>query len=278
MTTGIIDLVPGPLGKGELDGAAAAGDPGAAARVRPSSPPAAAPSDDEDARRPRCGPARPRWWRARAPTPYGCWPRCCRRLLPAGLERRAELRTLGVGRLPLGDAIERIAGAERTPTGGGGSTTASPGSTRTGCPGCPCRWPTGVRRSGPGRSCCPPPSAEAAPEPTLARLGLKVAHPDAVHPLLEKLGALPATPRAVLTTPQVRAAVAASLDAGGRSGTRTRTPGRRGTGRDRPRAGPGRRPRTRGRALARRARPARRGRRAGPGRRTRAARQPVRRR
>ncbi|CAM5558313.1 Molecular chaperone Hsp90 OS=Streptomyces griseomycini OX=66895 GN=FHS37_004363 PE=4 SV=1 [Streptomyces griseomycini] len=56
------------------------------------------------------------------------------------------------------------------------------------------------------------PGAEAAridPE-VLARLGLKVAHPDAAHPLLEKLGALPATPRAVLTTPQVRAAVAAS--------------------------------------------------------------------
>ncbi|NEB80613.1 molecular chaperone Hsp90, partial [Streptomyces sp. SID14478] len=39
-----------------------------------------------------------------------------------------------------------------------------------------------------------------------------VAHADAAHPLLEKLGALPATARAVLTTPQVRAAVAASLD------------------------------------------------------------------
>ncbi|MET7443058.1 molecular chaperone Hsp90, partial [Streptomyces sp. NPDC005568] len=52
---------------------------------------------------------------------------------------------------------------------------------------------------------------QAAPE-ALARLGLKVAHPEAAHPLLEKLGALPATPRAVLTTPQVRAAVAASLD------------------------------------------------------------------
>ncbi|MFE1847868.1 molecular chaperone Hsp90, partial [Streptomyces sp. NPDC059515] len=46
----------------------------------------------------------------------------------------------------------------------------------------------------------------------LTRLGLKVAHPEAAHPLLEKLGALPASPRAVLTTPQVRAAVAASLD------------------------------------------------------------------
>ena len=60
----------------------------------------------------------------------------------------------------------------------------------------------------------------AARQPTahcrtgLARLGLRVVHPDAAHPLLEKLGALPATPRAVLTTPQVRAAVAGSLDAG----------------------------------------------------------------
>src|SRR5690606_41668865 len=44
------------------------------------------------------------------------------------------------------------------------------------------------------------------------RLGLRVAHPEAARPLLEKLGALPASPRAVLTTPQVRAAVAASLD------------------------------------------------------------------
>ncbi len=41
-----------------------------------------------------------------------------------------------------------------------------------------------------------------------------MAHPEAAHPLLEKLGALPATPRAILTTHQVRLAVAASLDVG----------------------------------------------------------------
>ncbi|MGG7614092.1 sacsin N-terminal ATP-binding-like domain-containing protein, partial [Streptomyces sp. ZG43] len=40
-------------------------------------------------------------------------------------------------------------------------------------------------------------------------------HPEAAHPLLEKLGALPATPRAVLRTPQVRAAVAESLEGDG---------------------------------------------------------------
>ncbi|NEE36303.1 molecular chaperone Hsp90, partial [Streptomyces sp. SID7982] len=36
-------------------------------------------------------------------------------LLPAGLERRPELRTLGVGRLSLGEAIDRLAGVERSP-------------------------------------------------------------------------------------------------------------------------------------------------------------------
>ncbi|MGW3292250.1 sacsin N-terminal ATP-binding-like domain-containing protein, partial [Streptomyces sp. NPDC001002] len=66
---------------------------------------------------------------------------------------------------------------------------------------------------GPRQVLLPTSDADALTDPeVLARLGLKVAHPDAAHPLLEKLGALPATPRAVLTTPQVRAAVAASLD------------------------------------------------------------------
>ncbi len=36
-------------------------------------------------------------------------------LLPAGLERRVELRTLGVARLPLTEAIDRLAGLEKAP-------------------------------------------------------------------------------------------------------------------------------------------------------------------
>src|SRR5690606_22473555 len=36
-------------------------------------------------------------------------------LLPAGLERRAELRTLGVARVPLTEAIDRLAGLEKSP-------------------------------------------------------------------------------------------------------------------------------------------------------------------
>ncbi|WP_329027948.1 sacsin N-terminal ATP-binding-like domain-containing protein [Streptomyces sp. NBC_01423] len=149
-------------------------------------------------------------------------------LLPAGLERRVELRTLGVARVPLTEAIDRLAGLERDPawwrrlydsltgvdpdrlsglpvplagTGSAGGDAEAPALPRT--------------TIGPRQVLLPLPDALSGPVlDRLGRLGLKVAHPDAAHPLLEKLGALPATPRAVLTTPQVRAAVAGSLDAG----------------------------------------------------------------
>lgn len=48
--------------------------------------------------------------------------------------------------------------------------------------------------------------------PQAAALGLRVIHPDAAHPLLERLGAVPATPRALLGDDRVRAAVEDSLD------------------------------------------------------------------
>ncbi|THA72670.1 molecular chaperone Hsp90 [Streptomyces sp. A0958] len=149
-------------------------------------------------------------------------------LLPAGLERRVELRTLGVARVPLTEAIDRLAGLERDPAWWRRlyeslagvdpdrlsglpvplAGTASPGPD----PQIPALPRTTI---GPRQVLLPLPDALTGPVlDRLARLGLKVAHPDAAHPLLEKLGALPATPRAVLTTPQVRAAVAGSLDAG----------------------------------------------------------------
>lgn len=48
---------------------------------------------------------------------------------------------------------------------------------------------------------------------TLSAYGLRVAHPAAAHPLLARLGATPATARAVIEAPAVRAAVDESLDA-----------------------------------------------------------------
>ncbi|OEJ95658.1 sacsin N-terminal ATP-binding-like domain-containing protein [Streptomyces thermolilacinus] len=203
VSTGTIDLVPGPLGKGVLDGAIR----GAVLELLPRVPflAPAAPSEELVALRPfeaevveGAGAETVRVLAEVLPT-----------LLPAGLERRAELRALGVARLPLGDAIDRLAGAERAPEWWHRLYDSLAGVDPDRLTGLPVPLADNRTTIGPRQVLLPLPDTPA----DLARLGLKVAHPDAAHPILEKLGALPATPRAVLTTPQVRAAVAASLDA-----------------------------------------------------------------
>lgn len=206
VSTGTIDLVPGPLGKGELDGLLRAAILQRLPRVAFLAP--ASPSEEMRALRP---------FEAEVVEGAGAdtvqvLAEVLPTLLPAGFERRTELRTLGVGRLPLGDAIERIAGAERPPLWWRQLYESLAGVDPDRLSGLPVPLADGRTAIGPRQILLPMPDTEAPAD--LARLGLKVAHPDAAHPLLEKLGALPATPRAVLTTPQVRAAVAASLDAG----------------------------------------------------------------
>ncbi|AQA12498.1 sacsin N-terminal ATP-binding-like domain-containing protein [Streptomyces malaysiensis] len=304
VSVGTIDLVPGQLGRGELDGElrrrvldrlprvpflpsaaapavgagaeavegwlgspdalgpdAAQGGPAAGEPVAaPSAPPALADWDDDVLAR---GGAEGE--------PYALRPRDAEvvegagaetvevlaelfpTLLPAGLERRSELRVLGVARVPLGELIDRLAGVERTPVwwrrlydslGGidpdrlsglpvplaDGRTTIGPRQVLLPLPGeadgdlgdleaveiaRTVETAGTAETSGAGGAAETPERGGTVGEThrTLARLGLKVAHPDAAHPLLEKLGATPATPRAVLTTPQVRAAVAHSLEA-----------------------------------------------------------------
>ncbi|WP_229356700.1 molecular chaperone Hsp90 [Streptomyces sp. UNOB3_S3] len=142
-------------------------------------------------------------------------------LLPAGLERRPELRALGVPRVPLGEIVDRLAGAERPADWWWRLYDSLAGVDPDRLTGLPVPLADGRTAIGPRQVLLPlppadatGPEAEAPNSERLARLGLKVAHPDAAHPLLEKLGATPSSPRAILTTPQVRAAVAASLDAG----------------------------------------------------------------
>ncbi|MET7649364.1 MULTISPECIES: molecular chaperone Hsp90 [unclassified Streptomyces] len=216
---GIIDLVPGPLGKGELDGALRQ----AILERLPRTaflPPAVRPAPEEEgegedvvefpeALRPRdaevvegAGADTVRVLAEVLPT-----------LLPAGLERRVELRTLGVARVPLADAVDRLAGLEKDPQWWYRLYDSLAGVDPDRLSGLPVPLAGGGRTTIGPRQVLLPTADAAGPDPEiLARLGLKVAHQDAAHPLLEKLGALPATPRAVLTTPQVRAAVAASLD------------------------------------------------------------------
>ncbi|MFJ7013056.1 sacsin N-terminal ATP-binding-like domain-containing protein [Streptomyces albogriseolus] len=221
VTTGALDLVPGPLGKGELDGALRA----AVLERLPRTaflPPAAAPVADDDFELPEA--LRPR----DAEIVEGAGADTVRvlaevlpTLLPAGLERRAELRTLGVARVPLTDAVDRLAGLEKSPDWWRRLYDSLAGVDPDRLTGLPVPLAGDASQafgSGGGRTTIGPrqvllPTPDTAVDAgLLARLGLKVAHPDAAHPLLEKLGALPATPRAVLTTPQVRAAVTASLD------------------------------------------------------------------
>ncbi len=202
VSTGTVDLVPGPLGKGVLDGAIR----GAVLELLPRVAflPPAVPSEDLTALRPfeaevveGAGADTVRVLGEVLPT-----------LLPAGLERRSELRALGVARLPLGDAVDRLAGAERDPAWWHRLYESLAGVDPDRLTGLPVPLADGRTTIGPRQVLLPGPDTPA----DLARLGLKVAHPQAAHPVLEKLGALPATPRAVLTTPQVRAAVAASMD------------------------------------------------------------------
>ncbi|MFI5686682.1 sacsin N-terminal ATP-binding-like domain-containing protein [Streptomyces sp. NPDC051636] len=219
VTEGVIDLVPGPLGKGALDGALRQAILDRLPRTA-FLPPAASPkhhAEGEDhgvtaelpeALRPRdaeivegAGSDTVRVLAEVLPT-----------LLPAGLERRAELRTLGVARLPLAHAIDRLAGLEKPAHWWWRLYDSLAGVDPDRLSGLPVPLADGRTTIGPRQVLLPTPDAGAVEPEVLARLGLKVAYPDAAHPLLEKLGALPATPRAVLTTPQVRAAVAASLD------------------------------------------------------------------
>ncbi|MFC8245256.1 sacsin N-terminal ATP-binding-like domain-containing protein [Streptomyces chartreusis] len=211
VSEGVIGLVPGPLGKGELDGALRQAILERLPRVAflpPAVEPREVDSELPESLRPRdaevvegAGADTVRVLAEVLPT-----------LLPAGLERRVELRTLGVARVPLTDAIDRLAGLEKEPGWWRRLYDSLAGVDPDRLSGLPVPLADSRTTIGPRQILLPTPDAARVEPEILARLGLKVAHPDAAHPLLEKLGALPATPRAVLTTPQVRAAVAASLD------------------------------------------------------------------
>ncbi|MFG3486461.1 sacsin N-terminal ATP-binding-like domain-containing protein [Streptomyces sp. NPDC047972] len=210
VTTATLDLVPGPLGKGPLDGALREAILDRLPRVAFLAP--AAPTEELPALRPIEAEVAEGAGADTVDVLAEVFPT----LLPAGLERRPELRTLGVGRVPLTEAIDRLAGVDRAPTWWWRLYNSLAGVDPDRLSGLPVPLAEGAEGArvrtavGPRQVLLPQDRTPAE----LTRLGLKVAHPEAAHPLLEKLGALPATPRAVLTTPQVRAAVAASLDAG----------------------------------------------------------------
>ncbi|MEU6340111.1 molecular chaperone Hsp90 [Streptomyces sp. NPDC046977] len=227
---GIVDLVPGPLGKGELDAELRRRVLELLPRVAflPRAADVPVGPDEEDTLPAALRPVEAEVVEGAGAETVRVLAEVFPTLLPPGLERRPELRVLGVARLPLGDAIDRLAGAERPAPWWRRLYDSLAGTDPDRLSGLPVPLADGRTVVGPRQVLLPLPEMDsvygdgdqaaagtalpAASE--LARLGLKVADPDATHPLLEKLGATPATPRAVLTTPQVRAAVAASLEAG----------------------------------------------------------------
>ncbi|MFJ8045091.1 sacsin N-terminal ATP-binding-like domain-containing protein [Kitasatospora sp. NPDC096147] len=141
-------------------------------------------------------------------------------LLPAGLERRSELRVLEVRRVPLAEVVDQLGGLDREPAWWRNLYAALGGADPEALGALPVPLADGRTVTGPRRVLLPSDAADWAgyegyPEALAEALGLldlRLAHPEAAHPLLAKLGAGTATPAGVLDTPEVRAAVARSLE------------------------------------------------------------------
>lgn len=212
---GLLGLVPGPLGRGALDNALRA----AVLSRLPGTPflPHPAPVEEgTPALRPRDATllegADGSVVEALAPIFPG--------LLPAGLERRTELRVLNVRRVPLAEVVDQLGGLDREPAWWRNLYAALGGADPEALGALPVPLADGRTVTGPRRVLLPSDAADWAAFPgypealadALAVLDLRLAHPEAAHPLLAKLGAGAATPAGVLDTPEVRAAVLRSYE------------------------------------------------------------------
>jgi hypothetical protein len=197
-TPHLLDLVPGPMAKGELD-----------ARIRraildrlPDVPLIAMPMGEETVRvRGRDtvvvdGPAALPVVLAEA-VPG---------LLPAAWPaRHPGLAALGVRRWSLADMVDALADLDRDPAWWRRLYAALEGASPDALSGLPVPLADGRTVRGPR-------GLLVTDVTGLAPLGLRVVHPEAAQPLLLRLGAVEAGPRAVLTDSATRAAVAASYD------------------------------------------------------------------
>jgi hypothetical protein len=123
---------------------------------------------------------------------------------------RGVLGALGVRILELPDVIESLGGLRRVPAWWRGLYDALAGAEPESLRGLPVPLADG-RLVGDPRGVFLP-TAECGPDVLLA-LGLRTADPEAAHPLLERLGAVLATPAAVLADPAVRTVAERAWDA-----------------------------------------------------------------
>ncbi|GAA1785421.1 sacsin N-terminal ATP-binding-like domain-containing protein [Actinomadura chokoriensis] len=199
----VLDLVPGPVGAGELD-----------ARVR-----------REIRERLPEAPLLPHRTRGRdaiavdAPAPFvevlgglGGEDAVVGGLLPPEWPARSPaLAALGVRRVELADVIDELAAVDREPAWWHRVYGALDGAARDalGALPVPLAGEAGRVVRGPRGLLI----ADGADPAGLDVLGLRFVHPEAVHPLLTRLGAIEAGPRTVLADPGVRAAVEESFEA-----------------------------------------------------------------
>ncbi|MBG0814760.1 sacsin N-terminal ATP-binding-like domain-containing protein [Planomonospora sp. ID82291] len=140
-------------------------------------------------------------------------------LLPAGWPaRHPAITTLGVRRVELADVVDLLAGdlsgetaAGRDPVWWRSLYEVLPADDLEALGALPVPLSDGRLVRGPRGTLVLTERGALDPD-VLAPLGLRVVHPDAAHPLLLRLGAAEATPRTVLEDPLTRRAVAESLE------------------------------------------------------------------
>ncbi|MDN3359917.1 hypothetical protein [Actinomadura sp. DC4] len=203
-TPALLDLVPGPMAKGELD-----------ARIRrailgrlPDTPLLPVPGDR--AVEPGEEPVRVRGRDTVAVDGPPDLPGVLGEVLPGLLTadwpaRHPALDALGVRRMSVAEVVDALAGLESEPAWWRRLYAAIEGADREALTGLPVPLADGRTVRGPR-------GLLITDSDGLDALGLRVVHPEAAHPLLPRLGAMEAGPRAVLTDPATRAAVAASFD------------------------------------------------------------------
>ena len=206
---GLLDLVPGPVGQGELDARLASAIVARLPAV-PFLPVVDGAAGDGPARR-----VRPRDAVLLASSAPGLreWLAPVLPELVDGPVRHPAWAVLGVRRVPLAELADLLASLNREPAWWRGlyAALAEVGAEeRAELGALPVPLADGRLVRGPRGLLLPGPGLEHAGR--LAVLGLRVVDPEAAHPLLTRLGAVEATPRGVLEDAVTRAAVSNSYD------------------------------------------------------------------
>jgi hypothetical protein len=202
---GLLDLVPGPVGQGELDAQLRAA---ILARLRDT---AFLPAANRHG--PRIPPPDAVILDADLPGLASCLAPVLPGLI-GGPARHPAYLVLDIRRLRLAELADMLASLDRDPAWWrslyDALAAAEPGELGE-LGALPVPLADGRLVRGPRGLLLPGPGLEHADR--LKLLGLRVVHPGAVHRLLARLGAVEATPRGVLADQAVRAAVEASYDA-----------------------------------------------------------------